>query len=101
MAWREDETQLDDSIPLLKEVGALRTDVADAALEDSLPLLDDGLRDKIGDILDLVYDAVRTRQRLEELEEDGWHPDEIQEVLREEPGTHGLMLAPDMVPFPE
>ena len=56
--WEDDDAQLDDSIPHLKDAGAQHADVADAAVDDSLPLLDDKRRDTIGNRPDLVYDAV-------------------------------------------
>ena len=46
-----------------------------------MPHLDDKLRDTIGNVLDLMYDAVITDQPLDELKEDGWYPDETREAV--------------------
>ena len=100
--WREEDAQLDDSTSLVK-------DVAQQADSDGAPHRDDKLRDTIGNILDIVYGAVMTRQPLDELEEEGWHADEVHAavisccalVAFERRQEYGRNIAAEMALYPE
>ena len=66
MTWGEEDAQLEDSMSLLKNVRAQRTDLDGAAPDDSTPHLDDKLWETIGNILDNV-NVVMTGQPLDDV----------------------------------